>query len=200
MRLVIVSGFLGVGKTSVMLALIEKLYQENLRFAVIENDFGKLGIDSKVMQRYGLEVKDLKGGCICCTLSSSLVETLRILGTGMGPDMVLIEPTGVADPALVVSAVRNDYVGPPIDGICQLTVVDAERFCEIMKAFERPITNHLKSADAVLINKADAVDNARIDQVKGSLAGIGFEGPVIVISAESGLNMDQVKEVVLDGC
>ena len=198
MRLVIVSGFLGVGKTSVMLSLMDRLYDESVRFAVIENDFGKLGIDSKLVKRYGLDVTDLRGGCICCTLKSSLVETLRLLGANMNPDMVLVEPTGVADPMQITMAVTEEYVGPEIDAIREIVVLDAERFIQIKMAFRIPIMNHMRHANIVVINKSDKVDEEKLVKVEEAVREMGFEGELLRVSAETGMNMYRVAEVVAE--
>jgi len=196
MEMVIISGFLGAGKTSVMLRLVEQLNQANgIRIAVIENDFGKMGIDGEVMRKYGLDVRDLKGGCICCTLSANLVDTLRLLGANMDPDMVMVEPTGVADPEYILLAVK-EYTGPPITKTRLLVVLDAERFLKIKRMFERPLKNHLRTANAVVINKADLVEDAVLEGIEAEIRGMGFDGKVIRASAESGDNMDKLAEVV----
>ena len=197
MEMIIISGFLGAGKTSIMLRLVERINQANgSKIAIIENDFGKMGIDGEVMRKYGLDVTDLKGGCICCTLSSNLVDTLRLLGANMDPDIVMVEPTGVADPEYILLAVK-DYTGPPITKIRLLVVIDAERYLKIKRMFERPLKNHLRSANAVIINKADLVEGSVITEIENDVREMGFEGPVFSASAENDVNMDRVVETVL---
>ena len=79
MKLLLISGFLGSGKTTLMLAIIRKLMIKIQRLSIIENEIGELGIDGEYLQLEGLEVQELFGGCICCTLSVDLVSTLKKL-------------------------------------------------------------------------------------------------------------------------
>ena len=81
MRLIIVAGLLGVGKTSVIMRMLDPMIAKGLKVVVIENDFGAMGVDSEVLEKNGMKVRDLKGGCICCTLQAGLVDDLRIIPT-----------------------------------------------------------------------------------------------------------------------
>ena len=102
MKIVIVSGLLGVGKTSVILKMLDPLMDTGSKVAVIENDFGAMGVDSEVLERNGMKVRDLKGGCICCTMQGSLMDSLVSLKKEFATEIVVIEPTGIADPEFIV--------------------------------------------------------------------------------------------------
>lgn len=111
----VVSGFLGTGKTTAILSAFRHR-PEGERWAVLVNEFGEVGLDGAVMQAGGLAVKEIPGGCICCTagvaLRYGLVELLRT----QEPDRVFIEPTGLADPAGVLDLLRQpgirDHISP----------------------------------------------------------------------------------------
>lgn len=77
MELIIISGFLGSGKTTLLLGMARSLVEASIRVAIIENEVGEIGIDGQYLRQEGLEVQELFGGCICCTLSAGLVPTLR---------------------------------------------------------------------------------------------------------------------------
>ncbi len=197
MRLLIVSGLLGVGKTSVIIDVLRRLNEDyGMRIAVVENDIGKKGIDSTVLERYGLEVKDLQGGCICCTLKDGLVNTLRLLEINMDPDMVIVEPTGIADPEYIIVGVE-DVSGITLDDVKVIIVIDAERFLKIRKMFERPLKNQIDVADLVLINKMDTVSEAELEEIEGYVRELGFEGPVFPVQAEEGVNMEKVPSLLV---
>lgn len=197
MQLVIVSGLLGVGKTSVIIDFLGRLNErKGLRIAVIENDIGKKGIDSAVLEKYGLDVKELKGGCICCTLKDGLINTLRLLEVNMDPDMVIIEPTGIADPEYIITSLE-DVSGLTITSVKVVIVLDAERFLKIKKMFERPLRNQIDVASMVLINKMDTVGDAEIQEIEAFVRSLGFEGPVLAVQAEEGRNMDQATELLM---
>lgn len=190
MQLVIVSGLLGVGKTSVIINILTRLNERlGLRIAVIENDIGKKGIDSEILEKYGLNVKELKGGCICCTLKDGLIHTLRLLEVNMDPDMVIIEPTGIADPEYIINSL-DDVSGLTISEVKVVIVLDAERFLKIRKMFERPLKNQIEVASLVLINKVDTVPEQEVQEIEDFVRSLNFKGPILAVQAETGINMD----------
>lgn len=190
MHLVIVSGLLGVGKTSVILSILTRLNERmGLRIAVIENDLGKKGIDSEIMEKYGLNVQELKGGCICCTLKDGLIHTLRLLEINMEPDMVMIEPTGIADPGYIINSL-DGISGLTVSKVNVIIVLDAERFLKIRKMFERPLKNQIEVASMVLINKVDAVSEEEVQEIEDFVRSLNFKGPIIAVQADAGINID----------
>src|SRR5215471_7525880 len=98
MKIVLIAGYLGSGKTTLIIALSKKLAGEGSKVAILVNDVGVVPVDGAVMQEYGLTVKDIGGGCICCQVVGSLMKTIETLATGVRPDIVIIEPTGIAVP------------------------------------------------------------------------------------------------------
>ena len=116
MRLIVVAGLLGVGKTSVILRMLDPMIAKGLKVVVIETDFGAMGVDSEILEKNGMKVRDLKGGCICCTLQSGLVDSLRVLQIEYDPDYVIVEPSGIADPEFVVRSV-TDISGIDLEGV-----------------------------------------------------------------------------------
>ena len=126
MRLILVAGFLGSGKTSLILELARRLVAASRQVAVIENEIGDVGIDGRLIADRGILVRELFGGCVCCSLSVSLVDTLRQLRRSRDPDYVLLEPTGVAQPSDLVATVRK--YASWVDDIRVITILDAERY------------------------------------------------------------------------
>jgi G3E family GTPase len=99
MDMIIIAGFLGSGKTTLILNTIGKITElTGKKVAMIVNDFGNIGIDGKVMEKYGLKVQELPRGCICCTLGPSFLDTVRTIHDKFDPDLVVVEPSGIADP------------------------------------------------------------------------------------------------------
>ena len=95
---VVVSGFLGSGKTTLVRHLLADAQRSGRRAAVVSNEFGALGIDGALLSRDGDDYVELSGGCVCCRLSDELVETLQMLRERADPDLVIIETSGVALP------------------------------------------------------------------------------------------------------
>lgn len=195
MHLIIVSGMLGVGKTSVVMDLIDRLTEKGRRIAVIENDIGAKGVDADMLRNGGTEVRELKGGCICCTMKSGLIDTLRFLEANHSPETVLVEPTGIADPAYILNSV-DGVSGLTVDRRTVIIVIDAERYDRMRRMFERPLRNQLQVADLVLLNKIDTQDGDGLDSMEGSVRSLGYEGPVLRVQADNGTNMERIPEVL----
>jgi len=196
MDILLISGFLGSGKTTMILSTIDEIIKrKHKKVVVIVNDFGQIGIDGKVMEKYGLEVREMPSGCICCTLGSDLLATLRDVANAFHPDLVVIEPTGVADPEAIHDTLKL-YRGP-IGTTRIVIIVDAVRYPVIMKALARPLQNQLKAANVIIINKVDGVGDEDIKSIEQSFRDQGLSTKVIAASATTGMNLDQVVEAMV---
>ena len=197
MKILIVAGFLGSGKTTLILSTIERLNEiSGQDAAIIVNDFGTVGIDGKIMEKYDLEVQEVMGGCICCSLGPYLLDTVQKLAINMKPKLMVIEPSGIADPQQILDTLE-DYQGPPLEFIRTISVMDAERFEVISNYMGRPFQHQLETAEAIILNKVDEVDKAMVDDVVSKLRNMGFEGPIVRASASEKLNIDKVVEVMV---
>jgi G3E family GTPase len=197
MDMIVVSGFLGSGKTTMILATIGKYIETTKKkVVIIVNDFGKIGIDGAVMKKYGLDVQDMPSGCICCTLGTDFLETVNTVAKNFTPDLILVEPTGIADPANIIETMKM-YRGPKVDPIRIFVVVDAVRFPLILKALTVPLKNQLNAADLIVINKIDESGPEAIQVVRTSLDELGIRKRTIQVSAATGENLDQVVEAMV---
>ena len=161
----LITGFLGSGKTT----LLNRILTENhgKRIAVIENEYGEIGIDHDLVVQSDEEVFEMNNGCLCCTVRGDLI---RILGTLLKRkqkfDAVLIETTGLADPGPVIQTffmdeemkaqLRVDAVVTVVDAKHLLLHIDSSEECRKQVAF----------ADIVLLNKIDLVTPAEADEVE----------------------------------
>src|SRR5512137_126183 len=118
MKIVQIAGYLGSGKTTLIIALSRAVAGAGLKVAILVNDVGAVPIDGRVIAECGLTVKDIGGGCICCQVAGTMLKTLETLARGARPDVVIIEPTGVAVPdavrqtALLGAAKTGAVLGP----------------------------------------------------------------------------------------
>lgn len=161
----IVSGFLGSGKTTLVRSVLEQSQAAGIRTAVISNEFGALGIDEALLRGSPGDLVELAGGCVCCKLSDALVETLQRLHETINPDRIVIETSGVALPFetqlhLYRPAVR-DWIG---EDAC-VVVVDATG--SAFEAFEdadgeatpnETFEQQVQSADLLVMSKTDLAD------------------------------------------
>lgn len=172
----IVSGFLGSGKTTLVRRILVDAQARGIRTAVISNEFGELGIDEALLGGGKEEFIELAGGCVCCRLSDELVETLQRLEDRLRPDRIVIETSGVALP---FDTQLNLY-RPPVnawigDEACVVVVnaaqVDAEE--ELTDTF----ATQVESADLLILNKVDLVDDP--EAIEARVRQINAEAPVI---------------------
>jgi G3E family GTPase len=161
MHLLFFSGFLGSGKTSLVLRVVEHVLGKSLKIAILVNEIGEVGIDNQLMRQLDLNVWELVNGCICCTLSTDLVRTLQELDTGYNPDLVIIEPSGVADPKSIQSAMPY-YKGTPFESLNTVSVLDPLRVEMLITVMTPLITSQIKNADCILISKCDQATSEQI--------------------------------------
>ncbi|GDX81154.1 cobalamin biosynthesis protein CobW [Deltaproteobacteria bacterium] len=171
----VVGGFLGSGKTTLVRHLLADAQARGLRMAVISNEFGELGIDAALLGEGASRMVELAGGCVCCSLSDALVDTLMELRTKVNPDRIVIEASGVALPFdaqlhLYRPPVR-DWVG---DEAC-VVVVDAERAGEADPLFAEQV----QSADLVILSKIDLVDARALAAARARVAELAPEAPIL---------------------
>lgn len=169
MNFLIIGGFLGSGKTSLLLQLAsymrEKLGIE--KTVILENEIGEVGVDDRVLSGAGYDVRGIFAGCVCCTMSGELTLTVQAILRDIGPEWIIMEATGMAFPQNVKENL-SDTLG--IDArICCL--VDAKRWPRLLKPMAHLLPLQLKEADVVLINKIDLVDESVLDGVRESAAG-----------------------------
>ncbi|MCB2189641.1 MAG: cobalamin biosynthesis protein P47K [Deltaproteobacteria bacterium] len=195
MRLLLVSGFLGAGKTTLIVELGRALASQGRKAAIIVNEIGEIGLDDQLMRRLGFNVSEILGGCICCTLAGDLPHTLRQLQQAYAPELVLMEPSGAADPAGVLGALADlprDLVGE----VKRLTVLDPLRLEGLWAVLQPLIQSSLENCDLVLINKADAATPAELGFAR-ALARQHHPGvKVFTASAREGLTAPLLAEVL----
>jgi G3E family GTPase len=154
MNLLLFSGFLGSGKTCLIIPLSKIIVQLGHRVAIIVNEIGQIGIDNQLMRQLDLNVWELVSGCICCTLSSDLVETLQKLDSDYRPDIVIVEASGAADPNNILDALRY-YRGRPLSSVRTVSVVDPLRLPILIDVMTPLITSQIRKADLIIISKTD---------------------------------------------
>ncbi len=167
----VLTGFLGSGKTTLLNHILSK--QHGMRVAVIENEFGEIGIDDALVINADEEVFEMNNGCICCTVRGDLI---RILGNLMRRrdkfDHILVETTGMADPGPVSQTFFVDdevQASLRLDGI--VTMVDAKHVWEHLDD-SNEVREQIAFADVILLNKCDLVEPAQLDELEHRLRGM----------------------------
>ena len=167
----VLTGYLGAGKTT----LLNRILSENhgRRYAVIVNEFGEIGIDNALVVGADEEVFEMNNGCVCCTVRGDLIRIMDGLVKRRGKfDAVIVETTGLADPAPVA---QTFFVDQDVGGAARLdavvTVADA-RWLSDRLADAPEAKNQVAFADVILLNKADLVEPADLDRIEARIRAI----------------------------
>ena len=165
---VVVTGYLGAGKTTLVNHLLR--HADGRRIAVMVNDFGEIGIDADLIESRDGDVLNLAGGCVCCSFGSDLVGALLALpGRVPRPDLVLIETSGVALPGAVARSARLAR-GIEVDAVVVLVDAETVRDRAADPYVGDTVLRQLGDADLVVVNKVDLVDAPRLDALDAWLA------------------------------
>ena len=190
MKLIVISGFLGSGKTTLLLTLAKTFSGQGRKVAIIENEVGKTGVDGELLKAEGLSVREIYSGCVCCSLRHDLIHTLLELEREVNPDIVFLEPSGVAGPKQIQHCLCG-YSGE-IEKTVMIAVVDAKRLPSI-RDFSIPLVHDgIEIADLVAINKADLVSLEQLHELQRRLLEVNPSAEMFCISAQQGMNVDRL--------
>ena len=160
----IISGFLGAGKTTFIKELISKVFKDE-KVVLIENEFGEIGIDSGFMKEAGIEVTEMNSGCICCTLVGDFAEALKQVADTYSPDRIIIEPSGVGKLSDVTAAVERMSGEAGLEVNSAITVVDGKKAQMYMKNFGEFYNDQLENASTVVVSRTQMIDEAKLSRV-----------------------------------
>lgn len=181
----VLTGFLGSGKTTLLNHILTST-EHKMKFAVIENEFGDVGIDENILVESSEEsIIEVMNGCICCTVRGDLTDLLKKMHERIKDfDGVLIETTGLADPAPVAQTffVDDDIVDKyKLDGI--ITVADAKHITQHLdeekpEGVENESVEQIAFADRIMLNKIDLVSEEELAEVESKIKSINRFAPM----------------------
>ena len=181
----VLTGFLGSGKTTLLNHILTST-EHKMKFAVIENEFGDVGIDENILVESSEEsIIEVMNGCICCTVRGDLTDLLKRMHERIKDfDGVLIETTGLADPAPVAQTffVDDDIVDKyKLDGI--ITVADAKHIIQHLdeekpEGVENESVEQIAFADRIMLNKIDLVSEEELEEVESKIKSINRFAPM----------------------
>ncbi|MFW2367080.1 MAG: GTP-binding protein [Desulforhopalus sp.] len=201
MKITQIAGFLGCGKTTLLLKLSELLRGDDERkIALVVNEIGEIPVDGKIMEESGMMVKDIGGGCICCEVASSFAKTLTLLYKSFKPDHVLVEPTGVAVPHQVKLAARMGGRDAKISLGPAIVLFDATRPAELldMDMLGQLVTTQVKDADVLAISKVDAVEESAVADSAERIRDYNTRAPIVHLSSFQDLGLEQLVQHIID--
>ena len=161
----IVAGFLGAGKTTLLNHILSA--EHGRRIGVLVNDFGSINVDAELITQVEEGMMTLANGCVCCSIRTDLIQAvLQLADKDDPPEHIVIESSGVADPAGVYEAflqpeIRNSVL---VDGV--ITIVDAEQVLGLPDAEAKLARTQVAGGDLIVLNKTDLVDSTTLSKVK----------------------------------
>jgi len=183
--IIIITGYLGAGKTTLLKNILENSGRTNLsstnshaskRIAIIMNEFGELTIDAKIVQGDNIEIAELLGGCVCCSLTGELEAAIEELIQKVNPEIIILETTGVAEPDAVIIDLEENIPKVRLESV--VTIADADAIIRY------PNVGHtgrvqLEMADIILLNKTDLLDKEQIETAEKIIREINERAPTI---------------------
>lgn len=176
----LVTGFLGVGKTTAVMNLLAQKPADEY-WAIVVNEFGEVGIDGATLSSLGdgLQVAEVPGGCICCTTSPMLRVTLGKLARGKRPDRLLIEPSGLGHPAGIIDLLRDPMLASAFEVRAVVTLLDPRHLEDQRYTLHETWRDQLQLADVLVLNKCDIADEMQIQRAEAM--GTAFFPPKLAI-------------------
>jgi G3E family GTPase len=169
----LVTGPLGSGKTTLLRQI---LATQPERIAIVMNEFGEVGIDTKVIEGKNVRIAELGGGCVCCSLLGEFEAAVNEIIEKIAPQRIIVETTGLAEPESLVFNIQEALPQCRLDGV--VSVIDADmliRFPELGHTTRLQI----EGADILLLNKIDLIEMAQIDPFEAKLHGINSTAAIV---------------------
>ena len=179
----IISGFLGAGKTTLIKKLLKEAF-EGEQVVLIENEFGEIGIDGGFLKDAGIEIREMNSGCICCSLVGDFGASLKEVVEKYHPDRILIEPSGVGKLSDVIKAVQGVEEDVDIQLNSYTTVVDAKKCKMYMRNFGEFFDNQVQYAGAIIMSRTDIVDEKKAMESMELLRSINEKAAIITTPIE----------------
>ena len=152
MKILMVSGFLGAGKTTFIKELTAHL-DKTLRFVILENDYGGTNLDSQFLsQKTGADIWELTEGCACCTMKQSFVTTLLTIESSLSPDLLIVEPSGVAKLGDLIGNVKKlNY--DRFEILSPIVIFSPLNYSEYLRDYKEIYEEQIKKAGQILFFK-----------------------------------------------
>ncbi len=158
----IISGFLGAGKTTFIKKMIDEVYTDE-KIALIENEFGEVGIDGGFLKDAGINITEMNSGCICCSLVGDFGKNLNEVILTYHPDRIIIEPSGVGKLSDVMKSVIDIEKEQDVKLNALVTVVNAKKALKQMKAFGEFFNNQIAFATTIVLSRTQSTTTEQLE-------------------------------------
>ncbi|QAA30558.1 CobW family GTP-binding protein [Clostridium manihotivorum] len=187
------SGFLGAGKTM----LIKKLIGEELKndkIAIIENEFGEIGIDSSFLKTTKIDVKEINAGCICCSVYGDFTDGIREVIEKYNPERIIIEPSGVAKLSEILSVFKEPTLKDKVTINMIMTVIDVTKYDMYVMNFDEFYKNQIINAKTIILSRTQNVSKDHVVQVVNKIKELNKNANIITTPWDD-LNSKDIIEI-----
>ncbi len=168
MKILLVSGFLGAGKTTFIKEMAKNI---NLEFVVLENEYADIGIDRDFLDEKNLNVWEMSEGCICCSMKGDFKSSIKKIYFEINPEYLVIEPTGVGMLSSIIENIR-EINNNDIEILSPLTLIDITSFNEYLETFNNFFIDNLKNTGKVILTKLENYNPFDIENIKNEISKI----------------------------
>ena len=175
MKILLVSGFLGAGKTTFIKEMAKNI---NLEFVVLENEYADIGVDGDFLDEKNLNVWEMSEGCICCSMKGDFKSSIKKIYSEINPEYLIIEPTGVGMLSSIVENIR-EIDNNDIEILNPLTLIDVTSFNEYLETFNNFFIDNLKNTGKVILTKLENYNPFDIENIKDEILKINSDLEII---------------------
>ena len=168
MKILLVSGFLGAGKTTFIKELAKNI---NLEFVVLENEYADIGVDKDFLNEKNLNVWEMSEGCICCSMKGDFKSSIKRIYSEINPEYLVVEPTGVGMLSSIIENIR-EINNNDIEILSPITLIDITSFSEYLETFNSFFTDNLKNTGKVILTKLENSNYFEIENIKNEILKI----------------------------
>ena len=168
MKILLVSGFLGAGKTTFIKEMAKNI---NLEFVVLENEYADIGVDKDFLDEKNLNVWEMSEGCICCSMKGDFKSSIKKIYSEINPEYLVIEPTGVGMLSSIIENIR-EINNNDIEILSPLTLIDITSFNEYLETFNNFFIDNLKNTGKVILTKLENYNPFDIENIKNEISKI----------------------------
>ena len=168
MKILLVSGFLGAGKTTFIKEMAKNI---NLEFVVLENEYADIGVDGNFLDEKNLNVWEMSEGCICCSMKGDFKSSIKRIYSEINPEYLIIEPTGVGMLSSIIENIR-EIDNNDIEILSPITLIDITSFNEYLETFNNFFIDNLKNTGKVILTKLENSSHFEIENIKNEILKI----------------------------
>ncbi|MEI0493463.1 GTP-binding protein [Brachyspira intermedia] len=152
MKILIVSGFLGAGKTTLIKEMANKTKRD---FVVMENEYGDVDIDSNILKDEGMNIWELTEGCVCCTMKQDFASSILTIANSLDPEYLIVEPTGAAKLSNIINNIKQiEY--ERIVLLKPITIIDGNTFDSFINSYDDIYTDQILNGSKIIISKMES--------------------------------------------